>query len=478
MTLVKRQSLTRIPSSWLIVDDNKDEAIDLKTVITDMLLIQGNSPTVEIARNLADVKKQLKRKRFDVAVVDYYYNSISYTGSDIILSIREHFSFMLVMGFSSSCDPSVVQQVLSSGADGFFLKESDYRVYRRHVSTAVVQALYRNNQKHRSTFSGGSNLYWPHAVKTELAISSSRLNESTLLVGNKGTGKSTAASYICKEFMESHNVSDTFPVKTVKCRNIESSRIEDTLFGKPNSPVDISVFESTAGGILVLEDIEFLPKLTFGKVCEIFRKGYFITPDGYRIMVNRTKVIVTLGSTHNTDRDSSIKDIALNITDRTISLPSLSELRSSSKQIVSYILQPRSIDVSFDPRYVARLVELVSFSGLDENFSSLHKIINSSISKATSESRSYVSEFDLSYAPENVDFSKILKHRGAAEFFRLLSEGKDLKRMKQLLDSLAFLVAEKEHSGDKSKMAESLNVTRQTVYAQSRKIDTAVNLLG
>ena len=139
----------------------------------------------------------------------------------------------------------------------------------------------------------------------------------------------------------------------------------------------------------------------------------------------------------------------------------------------------KEIPVTFSSDVIPKILDLTSTHSFPANFRTLNQIIQNGLSHALADGRSqiYASDIEIigilksernssSFAKPNSSKlnGEVLEGRFGESLLKHIANGENFDEAKDILRKIMINVASKKHGGNKSKIAASLGISRQSLY--------------
>lgn len=164
----------------LIVDDHQI----IGELISLLAKTESDIGQVEYTTNIVEAKNALKKKHFDLAIVDLTLEGES--GLSLIDFIKEKYTQTKVMVFSMHLTSYLVTESLTKGVDGYVPKSSSLEEFKVALKAIFKGERYVNNMVTESLISGLSDLQREKELDGRATKLTSRENEilQEVLKGN------------------------------------------------------------------------------------------------------------------------------------------------------------------------------------------------------------------------------------------------------------------------------------------------------
>jgi two-component system response regulator HydG len=447
-------------ASILIIDDDPDVLTAVR------LLLKTEVKEVLTEKNPENIRSILSRQSFDVILLDMNFNSSINTGNEGIYwlnKIKEFKSSAAVVMITAYGDIDLAVRSLKEGAADFVVKPW----HNEKLLSTIKDAL---NKKGDSKINLKSNELTPAILNKELLGESDVMREifykiekiaptdaNILILGENGTGKDLIAKAIHEQSMRA-----TKPFVKVDVGALTESLFESELFGhKKGAFTDAREdrtgrFQAADGGTLFLDEIGNISLHQQAKLLSVLQNRQVMRLGDNQPMQIDIRLVcatnVSLGDLANENRFR--KDLIYRINTVEIILPPLRKRHSDiillakhfSKTYCSKYLKPC---MEFDKSAVDKL--------LSYNFPGNVRELQYTIERAV------IMADDDVLSAKDIIFSPI-------ETFRS-DELEPAETKLSAVEKNTILKVIEKHSGNISKAAKELGLTRTALYRRLNKYD-------
>ncbi|APJ02709.1 response regulator [Silvanigrella aquatica] len=467
-------------SRWLVVDDTPEDADDI------VLAIEGLGGKADIADSIKAAEKLLRKNIYDVCVVDCFYKGTNKWGIDLLPDLRSTLPGLPVIMISNSDDLDLPAKVIRAGADMFCPKLKDSFSLTKILGASALQATTIRKLKimeFDSRFS--KEIFLLKQTSDAFEHSMRRKEERLLICGASGTGKTVGAQLFAHKFLKQNYGSLSRNIVYHDCASKSDEANSLLLFGDSKSignTLQLSLFERAVGGVLVLDNLHALSYENQNKLKSIFDSEFVpsVLGDG-SLSISLIKFI----GTYCTDYQKKIVPGFLEAyAHREIDLPSISDLNQDLVKVIQFIFEQLSqssedLKVSSSPEVISKILDLAANHSFPANFRTLHQIIENALSKALADHRSQIYPSDIEIigsmrsssgnasmgnSGTTKNYGDILEGRFGEALLKYISSGESFDEAKDILRKIMINVASKKYGGNKSKIATSLGISRQSLY--------------
>lgn len=467
-------------SRWLVVDDTPEDADDI------VLAIEGLGGKADTADSIKAAEKLLRKNIYDVCVVDCFYKGTNKWGIDLLPDLRSTLPGLPVIMISNSDDLDLPARVIRAGADMFCPKLKDSFSLTKTLGSAALQATIIRKLKimeFDSRFS--KEIYLQKQTADAFEHSMRRKEERLLICGAPGTGKTIACQLFAHQYLKQNYGSLSRNIVYHDCASKSDEVNSSMLFGEAKAignTLQLSLFERAVGGVLVLDNLHALSHENQNKLKSIFDSE--IVPSVLGEGGLSVSLIKFVG-TYCTDYQKKIVPGFLEAyAHREIDLPSISDLNQELTKVIQFIFENLSqssedLKISATSEVIGKILDLAANHTFPANFRTLHQIIENALSKALADHRSQIYPSDIeiigsmrtsllenptqSSGPSR-NFGDVLEGRFGEALLKYISAGENFDEAKDILRKIMINVASKKFGGNKSKIASSLGISRQSLY--------------
>lgn len=443
----------------LIIDDDTDVLTAVR------LLLKTEAKEVVTEKNPENIRHLLSKQTFDLIMLDMNFNSTIHTGNEGLYwlkKIKEQTQHPAVIMITAYGDIDLAVRSLKEGAADFVIKPW----HNEKLITTIREAL---NKKEASK-SADNPISAPAAGKTVIGESAAMkdiflkiekiapTDANVLILGENGTGKDLVAHAIHKQSLRANK-----PFIKVDAGALTETLFESELFGhKKGAFTDareerIGRFEAANGGTLFLDEIGNISLQQQAKLLSALQNRQIIKLGSNEpIPVDIRLICATnlpLAELANENRFR--KDLVYRINTVEITLPPLRKRKEdipllAQHYVTMYAEKYIKPNIQLDKKAIDKLVE--------HPFPGNVRELQYSIERAV-----IMTEGDTLSASDLI-FSPIETARMQAE-----EEEQDMK-LSSMEKNTILRVIEK-HSGNITKAAKELGLTRTALYRRLTKYD-------
>lgn len=471
-------------SRWLVVDDSPEDIEDI------VLAIEGLGGKVDTADSIKAAEKLLKKNIYDVCVIDCFYKGSTRWGIDLLPDLRATLPGLPVVMTSSSDDIELPGKVIRAGADAFCPKLKDSFSLTKTLGVAALQAIALRKLKILE-FDPRTNseLYISKTILDAFEHSTRRKEERLLICGASGTGKTKIAQFFAHQFLKQNYGTISRNIVYHNCSSKSEEVTAQLLFGNRESDplnshpsLQLTLFERAVGGVLILDDIHALSAENQNKLKNIFdSESISSSLNEGALPLSLIKCVATCSTDSNAE---IVPGFLESYAHREIDLPSISDLSNDLPKVIKFIFdkffaENKEIQVTYSSDVIAKILDLTSSHSFPANFRTLHQIIQNALTHALADGRSQIYPSDIEiigilksgvhgHSSTKPSLHKlnceVLEGRFGESLLKHIANGENFDEAKDILRKIMINIASKKHGGNKSKIAASLGISRQSLY--------------
>jgi two-component system, NtrC family, response regulator HydG len=445
----------------LVIDDDTDVLTAVR------LLLKTEVKEVVIEKNPENIRHLLAKQQFDVIMLDMNFNSTIHTGNEGIYwlkKIKEITDVPAVIMITAYGDIDLAVRSLKEGAADFMIKPW----HNEKLLTTITEALKKKGgvkptsaqTKNTGVSFGNKGIIGESDAMKDIFIKIEKIaptDANVLILGENGTGKDLVAHAIHQQSLRANN-----PFVKVDAGALTESLFESELFGhKKGAFTDaredrIGRFEAANGGTLFLDEIGNISLQQQAKLLSVLQNRQVIRlGTNEPIPVNIRLICATnLPLSELANENRFRKDLVYRINTVEMTLP---PLRKRKDDIV--LLAQHYINV-YAEKYIKpkmeldkKAVEKIMSHPFPGNVRELQYTIERAMIMAEGET---LQADDLIFSP--------------IETARLQAEEEQDFTLSNVEKNAIMRVIEK-HSGNITKAAKELGLTRTALYRRLSKYD-------
>lgn len=450
----------------LVIDDDRVFSLMVSKKLRD------NQWDSELAFNASEAREKIKNNPPQLILLDLHLPDVS--GIEFVKELKKQLPLVPILMVSSSADTSHVVNAIQNGASDYIKKPVDFDALITKVHhLANLQKMRLNEYKldhpEDNSLMIGKSPQTRHLIRQ---ISQVALSDATVLLrGESGTGKSLVAEVIHDlSKRKSHRFVD------INCAAIPATLLESELFGHEKGAFTGAIrekpgkFEIADKGTLFLDEIGELPPELQVKLLRVLQGNEFERVGGLKTIKADVRVIAaTNRNLENAIYDGKFReDLFYRLNVLPIYIPPLRERKDDIPLLVEHFMKIYSekSHKQFNP-ISTEIMEKLCENSWPGNIRELQNVMERSVVLAK-EPDFTLSDFGApipSFSEkrtENADRSNGLSH--PLENFRVIKSIKEIEK-NSLMEALA------RAQGNISKAADSLGLSRGTLYRRMRKYE-------
>jgi transcriptional regulator with AAA-type ATPase domain len=319
---------------------------------------------------------------------------------------------------------------------------------------------------------------WRDAIHF-LERAAQRRNERLLVVGPRGSGRTSLALRAARDYLQTHFKDAARPIVRIDCRALDASQLESEILGEADrvsTRVQLSGFERALGGVLLLDNVEALPASIQRRL-----KAHFESLDlglGEARVADTAKVIATVSTDKVEDLEPGFLE---SLAHREVHIPELGEM-PGLEGLVDLLLDEAGVTIDPDGREA--LLTALTIPAFAPSLRGAKKSLELAVACCRADGRDRLFRQDVVAAFERktktsshaesgmtaTDSARSGDHPAAsslslASLVEMAKSGNvRFETAKELLREILVENAMKRFDGNKKKVAEVLGVSRQTIY--------------
>ncbi len=380
----------------LIVDDEMSSRLRLEMICVEIR--SNQSLNILLAASINEALNLLKLQSVNVMLLDKNlgadesnqdHNGISSIPRFLVL--QPQLQIIVVTG---SKDTQDVARAVSFGAFWYLPKDTDEKIMALQIRKALqVSDLAIGNMRTQTSLRSAEDVALAgrsssmKRLKAQL-IAVSETNRPILLLGESGSGKTTAAKFIHqyrKEFLKQPNR----PILSVNMGAITPSLAERELFGNEAgaftgaSSIQPGIFELANNGTLFLDEIGEAPLELQVKLLKVLEDGEFVRLGGKTVQKTAFKLVCATNRNLESmvSRGEFREDLYMRISTFVVNLPSLADRVEDIPEIIQTLLpkccQENNVRIEFSDlpndfvEYLTKNPQRGNIRGLEHQISRL-----------------------------------------------------------------------------------------------------------
>ncbi|MFK7746951.1 MAG: sigma-54-dependent transcriptional regulator [Kordia sp.] len=444
-------------ASILVIDDDADILTALR------LLLKPLVKTVVTEKNPSNILTQIEKANYDIIILDMNFNGLVNTGNEGIFwlnKIKKRTPETAVILMTAYADIDLAIRGLKQGASDFLMKPWKNTKIIETITTILSQKK-SNSAKSNAINSDSVEIIGESVVMQDVFVKLKKVaptDANILVLGENGTGK----DLIARALHENSNRKNK-PFIKVDVGALTSSLFESELFGyKKGAFTDaredrIGRFEAANGGTLFLDEIG---NITLGQQARLLTtlQNRQVTPLGSNIPVSidiRLICATNVAPSKLADETKFRKDLIYRINTVDIIVPPLRErgtdITNLSRHFVSlYAEKYNKNSFNFDAGFFSKLKKH-DFPG---NVRELQYVLE----------RAVIMTDGSTLKPDDLVFSSIERSIHTENNQTINHNLEDIEKK-------TILTVLEKNSGNVSKSAKELGITRAALYRRLEKYE-------
>ena len=314
---------------------------------------------------------------------------------------------------------------------------------------------------------------------------------NVLVLGESGTGKELVARAIYQ-----HSCRNRAPFLAINCAAIPEALLESELFGHERGSFTgadrkrIGKFEQCHMGTLFLDEIGDMAPATQAKILRLLQEGRFERVGGNESLTSDVRIIAA--TNQNLERlieeGRFRKDLYYRLRGVTIHIPALRERRDDIPELAHYFLFRYNKQLGTSVQSIsAEAMELLECYDWPGNVRELQSVVRESL--VVSAGLTILPEFlPVELHPDSpaetdttVEVVPAVDWQGLGQFVEAAVTGGETdvyRRAKDHFDRLVISRVLRETGGNQHRAAEMLGLSRVTIRAKQRTLETPTNEAG
>lgn len=458
----------------ICIDDDPDFLLSTK-------LLLKKKYNIQMTTTLADGLQEIKQNNIDLVLLDITLSGDE-NGLEGLSQIKQLSPDTDVVMVTGSKDPKMIVQTIRAGAIDYICKpfESDELIAIIEKNQSVKEVRDRHNAlienlnpvDTRSRIMGSSPAF---RALLEMAARLKGHEANVLLLGESGTGKELLARYI-------HSLEENprRPFIAVNCAAIPEGLIESELFGYERGAFTgaqhrkIGKFELANGGDIFLDEISSLRHDLQAKILRVLQEKEIVRVGGNTyIPVNFRVISATNEHLQQKISDGAFRvDLYHRLRVVELNIPPLRERPEDINLLVAYFLD--KFGKTSGPKKISadalRKLQEYSWPG---NVRELENVIHSLTILSSGEiiTEQHLPNWMKDFAGNDTD-NQATK-AGQDKTVQLPNDlsAITLKEFVREAEKVYIQQALKQHNGDKTRTAESLQMGRTTLYGKLKELN-------
>lgn len=443
---------------WLLLEDDAGARLVLKQAIED-----AGYECRAVAR-FNQAREILRTEPIDICVFDFFFDNENATSDVLISELRDMMPSMPIILMSAACKPKDIEKCIWAGADLFVPKiPAGLHLINLLQSSAFMAKLNRQRRLEgiQPASRDSSWLFLTPRTQRQLAMVQKQIYGDVLITGEASTGKSTFASNLARELVARHP--DRFSAHQILTFNLDDADDLTSLTTKLQLLSSRNI-QPDRMSLICIDNIEALRPSDAQRLLSLWEA----------VKSQSLKIIACCDS-------SNVPAGMHRVADHEISLPSIEDLRSEIEIVLKDLLN-RECEIRKYPNAVMdvgardKIVSFLQKTSLRGNFLALQRILSDALLLAMEENRRTIFTTDIQLPAQNsVVHTPSLRsqlkielddegEQSLAALIKYVVSGENYKKARQLLNDAMISCARNRFGDNPSLIANSLGVTRQTLY--------------
>jgi len=451
----------------LVIDDDRVFSLMITKKLRDAHL------SSEAAFSALEAREKIEKHPPQLILLDVHLPDES--GIHFVNELKKRLPHAPILMVSSSGDTRHVVHAMQNGASDYIKKPVEFDELLRKAQQLLELQRVRQNEYQLDHAEGASLMIGKSPQTRHLIrqISQVALSDATVLLrGESGTGKSMAAELI-------HQLSKRKPHRFVdiNCAAIPATLLESELFGHERGAFTGAIrekpgkFEIADKGTLFLDEIGELPPELQVKLLRFLQGHEFERVGGLKTIKADVRVIAATNRNleHAIQESKFREDLFYRLNVLPIHIPPLRERREDIPLLLDHFLKVYSQKAGkrFEP-LSADIIEQLSLYPWPGNIRELQNVMERSVVLAK---EPVLSLADFSGLPSiHTLLSPFVLENAEPGSRRPLDSFRVLKSVKEI-EKASLIEALENAQGNISKAAESMGLSRGTLYRRMKKYE-------
>jgi len=407
---------------------------------------------VREASCLSEAMRAVLAQRFDAVLLDL--NLPDGNGLDWIIELRENYQYVPIIVITGHGDVPVAVEAMRRGADNFLTKPvnmEDLEVFLRkslELGTLRRRCLANERLERKDSIYFGES----DAIRKviDLASLAAKTDSSVLFMGETGAGKGVLARWL-----HDNSVRSSAPFVDVNCSNLKGDLLASELFGHAKGSFTNAVqdrqglIEIADGGTLFLDEISDMDPGVQAQFLKVIEDRQYRRLGEVRVRRSEFRLICATNRDllEETQKGNFRKDLYFRVNVLLIAIPPLRERPEDIPGLVLSIFRNLGFSSQGISPQIVKMLQGYSWPG---NIRELRNVLE----------RAILFAHGKPLAPEHfssLDSSKLL-----------VQQQKNLRDIEY--DYIQTVMT--RSGGDTRKAAESLHISRATLYRKLKKCKT------
>lgn len=457
---------------WLILDDAASDRRRMKVAI------ESDSVEAILTSTVTEALEVLEKQEVSVCLLDFFLRGTN--SAKLVSEIRSHFPAMPIIVVSSHAGKE--QSIYRAGADSVVPKVTDLDAFAKIVLNAVGHAKAIRSSK--AVTCPLRSLRFTPSLAQEFRSVAATERGNVLVVSAPGMGRTSVARALAEElhaatFARHQEVTPTRRrLLTYVCSpETSAEEIDAALFGNDGGAP--GMIADAHDGILLIEDVHFLPHEVLEKFKELALRRKLRSNTGKVLWAQKIRLVLTTVSAFRSQE--FMTSFAENVVQHTLTLPVMDEILNDARELTDFLFMRIIHKRTMKPErgLIGELVDRMSAASDHVTLRSLVGAIEQAVTHAALEGRerilvtdfaSFENLYDNNATPASTvarelllasdDRVGITSWRNLYEVIRTGSFEEAEEAVRKMMVEYAMI----RYRGNKTKVAAQLGVARQYLY--------------
>jgi len=407
---------------------------------------------VQEASCLSDAHKALLSQRFDAVLLDL--NLPDGSGLEWIIEFRENYPDIPIIVITGFGDVPIAVDAMRRGADNFLTKPVNMQDLDIFLRKSLELGTLRRKNLTSQRLEKKDQIYFGESPAMKkvmnLAALAAKNDSPIILLGETGTGKGILARWL-----HDNSLCSSAPFVEVNCSNLRGDLLSSELFGHARGAFTTAVqdkqglIEVADGGTLFLDEISDMDIGVQAQFLKVIEEKQYRRVGEVKVRRSEFRLICATNRDllEETHHGRFRKDLYFRINVLPIVIPSLRERQEDLPGLILHLL--RNLGAP-DVKISSEVMQLLKAYPWPGNIRELRNVLE----------RGLLLAYGQSLTPEH--FSSLESQPV------FISHDKDMNNLDNI-EEAHIKEAVRRFSGDTRKAAESLGISRATLYRKLKK---------
>ncbi len=407
---------------------------------------------VQEASCLSDAHKALLSQRFDAVLLDL--NLPDGSGLEWIIEFRENYPDIPIIVITGFGDVPIAVDAMRRGADNFLTKPVNMQDLDIFLRKSLELGTLRRKNLTSQRLEKKDQIYFGESPAMKkvmnLAALAAKNDSPIILLGETGTGKGILARWL-----HDNSLCSSAPFVEVNCSNLRGDLLSSELFGHARGAFTTAVqdkqglIEVADGGTLFLDEISDMDIGVQAQFLKVIEEKQYRRVGEVKVRRSEFRLICATNRDllEETHHGRFRKDLYFRINVLPIVIPSLRERQEDLPGLILHLL--RNLGAP-DVKISSEAMQLLKAYPWPGNIRELRNVLE----------RGLLLAYGQSLTPEH--FSSLESQPV------FISHDKDMNNLDNI-EEAHIREAVRRFSGDTRKAAESLGISRATLYRKLKK---------